>query len=98
MDLGIEGKRVAIETIATLVNVKNVMGDLILRPAGIPPELYGPLLYQRDVSTGRPLSKRQIAPLILAEVEKRPDFTVMRNVDGVKNWPISGNWMVSRGK
>jgi len=77
MDLGVEGKRVAIETIATLVNIKNVMGDLLLRPAGIPPELYHPLLYQRDASTGRPLSKRQIAPLILAEVEKRPDFTVI---------------------
>jgi len=53
MDLGVEGKRVAIETIATLVNIKNVMGDLLLRPAGIPPELYHPLLYQRDASTGR---------------------------------------------
>ena len=88
MDLGVEGKRVAIEAIATLVNVKNVMGDLILRPAGIPHELYRPLLYQRDDGTGRPLSKRQIAPLILAEIEKRPDFSLILR----KLVEIAANW------
>jgi len=52
------------EAIATLCHVKRVMADLLLRPAGVPEEVYRPLLYRRD-ETGRFLSKRQIAPLIV---------------------------------
>ena len=65
MDLGIEGRRVAIEIIATLVHIKNTMAELILKPAGIPADVYRELLYKRDETTGRSLSKRQIAPLII---------------------------------
>jgi hypothetical protein len=73
MDLGIDERRIAIEAIATLVHVKNVMADLILKPAGVPRDIYGPLLYQRDSNTGRPLTKRQFAPLIIDAIEKRSD-------------------------
>jgi hypothetical protein len=52
------------EAIATLCHVKRVMADLLLRPAGVPEEVLRPLLYRRD-ETGRFLSKRQIAPLIV---------------------------------
>ncbi len=63
-DLGTDERKVAMEAIATLCHVKRVMADLLLRPAGVPEEVYRPLLYRRD-ETGRFLSKRQIAPLIV---------------------------------
>ncbi len=59
MDLGIEGQRVAIEVIATLVHIKSTMAELVLKPAGIPVDCYRSLLHRRDDSTGRPLSKRR---------------------------------------
>src|SRR4051812_22692159 len=73
MDLGVDGRRVAIEIIATLVHIKNTMAELVLKPAGVPPDVYRPLLYKRDESTGRPLSKRKIAPLILEAIDARPE-------------------------
>ena len=73
MGLGLEERRVAVEAISSLVYIKNVMADLILKPAGVPPEVYRSLLYQRDETSGRALSKRQIAPLIIDAVEKRED-------------------------
>jgi len=75
MDPGIEERRTAIEVIATLAHMKNALGDLILRPAGVPVEIYRPFLYQRDPNTGRALSKRQLAPIILDAIEGRPDCT-----------------------
>jgi hypothetical protein len=77
MDFGTDSRRLAIEIIATLVHIKRTMADLILKPAGIPTETFGPLLYRRDETTGRTLSKRQIAPLILEELEKRPDSSIV---------------------
>ena len=73
MSLGIEEQRVAIEAIATLVNIKKAMAELILKPAGVPAEIYQPLLRQRDPITGRSLTKREMAPLIIESVAKRPD-------------------------
>jgi hypothetical protein len=73
MDLGVDERRVAIEAIATLVHIKRVMADLILKRAGVLPDIYRPLLYRRDESTGRSLSKRQIAPLILDAIDRQPD-------------------------
>jgi hypothetical protein len=73
MELGVDERRVAIEIIATLVHIKNTMADLILKPAGVPNQIYQPLLYKRDEATGRTLSKRQIAPLILDALEKQSD-------------------------
>src|SRR2546430_6867693 len=72
MDIMVEEERVAIEAIATLVNVKRVMAELILKPAGVPPTIYGPLLYKIDDITGKPLSKRQMAPLILQATKQHP--------------------------
>jgi len=81
MKSGVEERRVAIEAIATLVNIRRAMAELILRPAGIPPEIYVPLLRQRDESAGRPLAKREMAPLILDAVERRPDGEdIIRNI------------------
>lgn len=88
MDLGVEGRRLAIEAIATLVHIKNTMAELLLKPAGVPPEVYRPLLYRRDESTGRPLSKRHIAPLVLDAVDGRADCSgvVRALIEIAANW------------
>lgn len=88
MSLNIEEKRVAIEAIATLVNIKKAMADLILKPAGVPSEIYQSLLHRRDPTTGRPLSKREMAPLIIDAVERRRDGTqiVRAIIEIAANW------------
>jgi hypothetical protein len=68
IDLGTDERKVAIEAIATLCHIKRAMVDLLLKPAGVPEEVYKELLYRRD-ETGRTLSKRQIAPLLIAACE-----------------------------
>src|SRR5437899_870562 len=70
-DLGTDERKVALEAISTLCHIKRIMVELLLKPAGVPDEVYGPLLHQRDES-GRFLSKRQIAPLIIDACEKHP--------------------------
>jgi hypothetical protein len=52
MESRIEERRLAIEIIATLVHVKNAMAELILKPAGVPADVYNRLLYRRDEATG----------------------------------------------
>ncbi len=71
MDFGVESRRLAIEVIATLVHIKSTMAELLLKPAGIPVDIYKPLLYKRDETTEYTLSKRQVAPLILDALEQR---------------------------
>jgi len=73
MEISTEERKLAIEIIATLVHIKNTMSELILKPANVPPEVYQPLLYRREETTGRILSKRQIAPLIIDAIENRSD-------------------------
>jgi hypothetical protein len=73
VELGPDERRVVVEAIATLAYMKQNMIDLILRPAGVPPDVYVSFLKRCDERTGRPLSKRQFAPLIIAELEQRPE-------------------------
>jgi hypothetical protein len=88
MDLGTDQRRLAIEIIATLVHVKNNLVEFVLKPAGVPAEIYRPLLYGRDPNTGKIFSKRQIAPLILDAVEQRPNCSVvLRSI-----LEIAANW------
>jgi hypothetical protein len=72
MDISVEECRVAVQAIATLAHYKNDMVNFILKPAGIPLDVYGPLLSRRDEITGRMLSKRKVAPLILDAMKSRP--------------------------
>src|SRR6266566_533951 len=72
-EIGIEERRVIVELIATLANLKNEMVDRILRPAGIRPDVYRPLLSRRDEVSGRPISKRQIAALVLDALSRDPE-------------------------
>lgn len=87
-DLGVEGRRAAIEIIATLVHIKATMVKLILRPAGVPQDITQNLLYRRDPTTGRVLSKRQMAPLILDAIDKRSDCNLIlrRIIEIGANW------------
>lgn len=67
----VEERRLAVEIIATLVYIKDTMAELILKPAGVPAGIYKPLLRKRDELTGKALSKRKIAPLILDELQNQ---------------------------
>lgn len=80
MKLGIDEKRIAIEAIATLANIKDTMWSFILKPAGVPPDVYLPLKSQRDEITKYKLSKRQMAPLIIEALEKQNKHNVVRNI------------------
>ena len=86
-DLGTDERKVAMEAIATLCHIKRVMVDLLLKPAGVPENIYQPLLYRRD-ETGRALSKRQIAPLIVEGCEKQPgaQSAIRRVVEIAATW------------
>jgi hypothetical protein len=86
--VSIEERKLAIEVIATLVHIKSTMSELILKPAGVPPEVYQLLLYRRDETTGRTLSKRQIAPFILDAIEKRGDCNgvIRRMIEIAAHW------------
>jgi len=85
--LGTDEKRLAIEAIATLCYVKRSMVELLLKPAGVPEDVFGGLLYKRD-ETGKLLSKRAIAPLILAACENRAQTrsVVRRIVEIAASW------------
>lgn len=87
-EVTVEARRLAVEIIATLVHIKNTMTELILKPAGVPSEVYKKLLYQRDETTRRTLSKRQIAPLILDALNHRPDCSgvVRRLIEIAAQW------------
>lgn len=88
MNMGTDGRRVAIEVIATLAHVKSTMAEMILKPAGVPAEVYGPFLYRRDEVTGRPLTKRQLAPLIIEAVDKLSggDAIVQSMIEIAAHW------------
>lgn len=81
-------QKLVIEVISTLVNIKSTMADLILKPAGVPTDSYRLILYGRDELTGRPLSKRKIAPLVIAAIEDRPDFPgiIKRIIEIAAGW------------
>lgn len=87
-DHGVEVHRLVIEIISTLVHIKSTMAELILKPAGIPQEVYKLLLYKRDEATGKILSKRQIAPLIIEKVENRSDCgnSIRRIIEIAAQW------------
>ena len=74
MRVGVDERRLVIEAIATLAYRKADMVNFILNPAGVPKEIYRTLLYRRDDLTGRRITKRQAAPLILDALEERADY------------------------
>ncbi len=81
MQVGVDEKGLVIDAIATLAYSKSDMVNFILNPAGVPKEIYQPLLRRRDDITGRPMTKRNIAPLILNALEERDDYRdIVKNI------------------
>ncbi len=66
-----DARRVALEAIATLANVKRIAADQVLRPVGIPDDLIRRFLRERDATTHEPLTKRQGGALILDELAQQ---------------------------
>jgi len=76
------------EAISTLVNIKDTMVQLILEPAGVPEDVYVPLLQRVNPATGWRLSKRELAPLILDGLEARQECqeVVRRIIEIAAHW------------
>jgi Restriction endonuclease len=70
-ELSTEAKRTAIEVMACVPWWKRDLIDKVLRPAGVPREVYVTHLNRIDEFTGKRISKRAAAPAILAEMETR---------------------------
>lgn len=88
MDLGVEERKLAVEIIATLAHIKRALAAFILQPAGIPSDVYQPMFSRRDETTGKVLSKRQLAPFIIDAIEKRSDChgSLRRIIEIAANW------------
>ena len=81
--LNVDARKLALEAMATLVNVKKIAADRLLRPAGIPDALIRQFLKGRDATTGDSLTKRQAGALILDELEREgKDGAVVRALLG----------------
>ena len=74
MRVGVDERGLVIEAIASLAYRKSDMVNFVLKPAGVPQQIYRPLSRKRDDLTGRLMSKRNIAPLILEALEKRDGY------------------------
>ncbi|WP_402876291.1 hypothetical protein [Paenibacillus illinoisensis] len=66
-------KKLVIEIIATLVNIKSTMYDLILKPSGINKDYFHSLTKQKN-DYGKWLSKREIASKIIAAIENHESY------------------------
>lgn len=74
MKVGVDERGLVIEAIATLAHLKSDMVNFVLTPARAPEETYRTISRQRDRLTGRRVSKRQIATLLLDALEERADY------------------------
>jgi hypothetical protein len=72
--LAVDARKAALEIIATLVNVKKIAADRLLRPAGVPDKLIKHFLKGRDATTGDALSKRQSGSSILQTLPRHWSF------------------------
>jgi hypothetical protein len=61
-------RKLALEVIATLVNVKKVAAELVLKPAGVPANLIRSFLVERNTATGQKRTKREAGAAILDEL------------------------------
>lgn len=67
MQISEETRRLAIEVIVNLVNIKNQMFEHILKPSGIKAEHFARLKKQKSID-GKPYTKREIGIAILEEL------------------------------
>ncbi|AHG50019.1 hypothetical protein RLEG12_00025 (plasmid) [Rhizobium leguminosarum bv. trifolii CB782] len=102
MTMETDAKRLAIEAISTLVNIKKAAADLVLRKASVPEPLIKRFLSERDPATGSKRSKRDAAAMILEELAKTgQDEDVVRNLVTVASefsaFHLSQDEFVARG-
>lgn len=102
MTIETDAKRLAIEAISTLVNIKKAAADLVLRKASVPEPLIKRFLSERDPATGSKRSKRDAAAMILEELAKTgQDEDVVRNLVTVASefsaFHLSQDEFVARG-
>jgi hypothetical protein len=83
-----DARRTALEVIATLVNVKRLAADHLLRAAGAPQPLINRFISGRDATTNEPMTKRQGGALILEELARdgRDGVFVRKLLDIAANW------------
>ncbi len=84
----IEARKLALEAMATLVNVKKIAADRLLRPAGIPDDLIKLFLKGKDATTGESLTKRQAGALILEELGRdgKESVAIRKLIDIAAGW------------
>ena len=70
-ELSTESKRTAVEVMACVPWWKRDLIEKILKPSGVPREVYDKHLNRIDEFTGKRITKRAAAPHILAEMEAR---------------------------
>jgi hypothetical protein len=86
--LDADARRLALEVIATLVHIKKISADQLLRPAGVPEDLIRTFVVGRDAATGAALTKRQGGTAILKELQRDgSDAGVVRKLVG-----LAANW------
>ncbi|ASA23370.1 hypothetical protein [Paenibacillus donghaensis] len=100
MQTNIEMKKLAIEIIATLVNIKNQMYEYILKPAGINKQYFADLLKRRNPD-GKQLTKREMGAIILDALEEKPENqkSIRKIISIGAHWSqfhLAGNEMQAR--
>lgn len=84
----IEARKLALEAIATLVNVKRIAADRLLRPCGVPDALIKTFVKGTDATTGDALTKRQAGALIFEELARAgtDGATIRKVIDIAADW------------
>jgi hypothetical protein len=84
----VDARKLALEALATLVNVKRIAADRLLRPAGIADRHIKIFLKGKDTTTGDSLTKRQAGALIFDELSRSgQEGPVIRAlIDIVADW------------
>ena len=72
-----DARRLALEVIATLCNVKTTCAEQVLRRADVPEDMILRFLTERNPTTGKNRSKREAGSVILDELARRGDDQVV---------------------
>jgi hypothetical protein len=87
MQVTAEEQQLIIDIVANLAYAKHDLVDYVLNPAGVPRDIYLPLISKTD-QFGKQLSKRRIAPLLLEALEQRQSCATVpqRIIRLAANW------------
>ncbi|SLJ91205.1 restriction endonuclease [Novosphingobium mathurense] len=87
-EISADSRRLALEIIATLVNIKRSAADQLLRRAEVSEPLIRRFLTDRDPSTGEKLSKRVAGTMVLDELARQGEDSdvISALIDIAANW------------